>query len=621
MRVSFNRSDLVSRKIIGSTWNRDNRNGINGNFEELYKNREFIESKVDDYTNLLNNSIAYYQKDVYTPVFEMGNFTQPGGAVPGGNNVDSSTTRIRQTQAVFLKAGMTMVPSDHEDFEYSMSFWTDTRHDGTSEWMTMGTQYQLDKARYIRLLIRRKDGGTVTQTDVSTINDLFGDIRMRKIELKPIEYSQGFIYTSGEIRSNATTPTMITMEPVVLSEGFTIGLHSYDKYNLNVVMFDYDTGQHIKSSGRDVKDVNIEQFCLCYLSPQKLNGEPVTSEDIKEVEKLTFTSKDTAFNSDSGSVTRTGTYNITDDIEHDFEAFSQYSFGNIDAKNITKIDIDSRFRILKDMHPDYIKRNNVIPSVNGETIYEYTLESLKIDSTNDVVHKKPKVLIVGGVHGDEKSPVFAIYNFVNLLANHWQDNKLLEFIRFNIDFKIIPLANPDGFDAMTRRNANNVDINRDFPTGWTKVTSGSGLNGDNPLSQPETQNIYNLLNNNSDALFGIDFHNSMYGENTQFACWAGSIDDNQAKVMQNVISLMGRKWKRKYPAFPQDLNHKLGNVRGAIASSASHEMVSNGIPATTLEVLREVPWQDTPHLYDELASTIALELLVETIKANIKTLV
>lgn len=604
----------MARTIIGSTWNRDNRNGINNNFEELYKNREFIDGKVTDYTNLINNSIEFYQKDVLTPIFEMGNFGQ--GVTPGGTNIDASTTRIRQIKGSFLKAGMTLSPKASDDYEYSLIFWTENGFDASSGWINFGVKHQLDKSRFTRIVVRQKDNATLSQSDVTAVNNLFGDINMRKIDVKPIEYSQGAIFTSGTINYNPNSPTMITDKPVYLSEGFEVGLHSYDKYNLNVVMFDAETGSNIGSTGRATRNAKIEQFCLCYISPQKIDGTPVTDEELREAEDLTYVSK-----TGSNATTVKSSILVTDDIEHDFTAFSEHSFGNAEAVSVQSSEIDTLFSSLASSSGGYVKKNSLGTSVNNKSIYEIELNALKIPSTQGVAQTKPKVIILGSVHGNEKTPAFALYNFVKLLTNHWKENKLVEFLRFNVDFKIIPLGNPDGFNSNSRRNANDVDINREMPEGWTKISGGSSNNGDTPLSQKEGNIIYDWIQSNKDATFGIDFHNSLYSESSKYACWAGSLDESRARAMQNVISKVGRDWQNKYPQFPQSGNHIFGDVRGSAGGTVSGQMTADGIPGITLEVLREVPWQTNPHLYDELATTIALELLVKTIKANIKTLV
>ena len=67
----------------------------------------------------------------------------------------------------------------------------------------------------------------------------------------------------------------------------------------------------------------------------------------------------------------------------------------------------------------------------------------------------PRVLILGGVHGDEIEGVWAALG-------------LLEKFQTKFDFKVrltlVPMFNLDGVLAKDRRNANKVDLNRNLPT-------------------------------------------------------------------------------------------------------------------------------------------------------------
>src|SRR5699024_4322447 len=180
----------------------------------------------------------------------------------------------------------------------------------------------------------------------------------------------------------------------------------------------------------------------------------------------------------SNATTAKSSIIVTDDIEHDFTAFSERSFGNAEAVSVQSSEIDTLFSSLASSSGGYVKKNSLGTSVNNESIYEIELNALKIPSTQGVDQLKPKVVILGSVHGNEKTPAFALYNFVKLLTNHWKENKLVEFLRFNVDFKIIPIGNPDGFNSNGRRNANDVDINREMPEGWSKISGGSSNNGD-----------------------------------------------------------------------------------------------------------------------------------------------
>lgn len=68
---------------------------------------------------------------------------------------------------------------------------------------------------------------------------------------------------------------------------------------------------------------------------------------------------------------------------------------------------------------------------------------------------KKRVLVIAQIHGDEPES--------GELANLWIER--LKHIKFPSNhWRIIPLANPDGTLQKTRVNANQVDLNRNFPT-------------------------------------------------------------------------------------------------------------------------------------------------------------
>ncbi|MEL7448940.1 MAG: M14 family zinc carboxypeptidase [Pseudomonadota bacterium] len=70
-----------------------------------------------------------------------------------------------------------------------------------------------------------------------------------------------------------------------------------------------------------------------------------------------------------------------------------------------------------------------------------------------------RVLLVGGIHGDEYSSVSVVFKWVELL----KDNHGSQF-----HWRVVPLLNPDGLlrppNESQRMNENGVDLNRNFPT-------------------------------------------------------------------------------------------------------------------------------------------------------------
>ncbi len=109
-----------------------------------------------------------------------------------------------------------------------------------------------------------------------------------------------------------------------------------------------------------------------------------------------------------------------------------------------------------------------------------------------VFPRKPqaRVLLLGGIHGDELSSVSIVFKWMRILDKyhsglfHW---------------KVVPALNPDGLLRRNaqRTNANGVDLNRNFPTPdwkkralgdyWIRRTGRSPRRypGPAPLSEPE----------------------------------------------------------------------------------------------------------------------------------------
>lgn len=81
-------------------------------------------------------------------------------------------------------------------------------------------------------------------------------------------------------------------------------------------------------------------------------------------------------------------------------------------------------------------------------------------SENDLseIYSRPKILVVSGHHGDEPCTPWALLNFVKRMV---QDKAYMQFVG-QFEWTIIPLVNPTGFNARSRYNAQDKDINRDY---------------------------------------------------------------------------------------------------------------------------------------------------------------
>jgi len=108
-----------------------------------------------------------------------------------------------------------------------------------------------------------------------------------------------------------------------------------------------------------------------------------------------------------------------------------------------------------------------------------------------------RILLIGGVHGDELTSVSIVFRWLPWLSeteakrHHWQ---------------IVPLVNPDGLLARPARRTNGrgVDLNRNFPTPdwsrdallyWQKRTGKDPRRypGEEAMSEPETRFLTEVI--------------------------------------------------------------------------------------------------------------------------------
>ena len=132
-----------------------------------------------------------------------------------------------------------------------------------------------------------------------------------------------------------------------------------------------------------------------------------------------------------------------------------------------------------------------VRSVKGRVIWGRDIQPLDANL---------RVLVVGGIHGDEMSSVSLAYQWLALAEKPPADSPL------SIHWRFIPALNPDGLFARPSRrtNANGVDLNRNFPTpNWTRDArqywevrtkrDPRRWPGNKPLSEPESKYLHDLM--------------------------------------------------------------------------------------------------------------------------------
>lgn len=192
----------------------------------------------------------------------------------------------------------------------------------------------------------------------------------------------------------------------------------------------------------------------------------------------------------------------------------------------------------------YITNNHIEPileslkkifkvSVIGESVQKRPIHAIEIGTG------KTKILMWSQMHGNEATTTKALFDLFNLLKSDSETaNKFLSYYTL----LCIPILNPDGAEAYTRVNANEIDLNRD------------SLN----LSQPESQ----LLRKTFES-FKPDFCYNLHDQRTIFA--AGDTS-NPATV-----SFLA-------PAFDDERNYNENRLKAVSVIVAMNEELQKHIP-------------------------------------------
>ena len=177
-------------------------------------------------------------------------------------------------------------------------------------------------------------------------------------------------------------------------------------------------------------------------------------------------------------------------------------------------------------------------------IYEYHFKTPKGQTAGSGIPvESPTVLIQTGLHGDEKSSVWSLARFMTQLMNNWVSQKNLEAIRTNVDIKVIPIVNPGGFNANTRRNLNNVDLNRNFSYLWDETVVTTQPKGDAPYSELETQIVRDWITENNNALAFVDYHNAF---NPGHSGYLSTSNEQLWEIYSSLARQWTVRWNEKY---------------------------------------------------------------------------
>ena len=173
-------------------------------------------------------------------------------------------------------------------------------------------------------------------------------------------------------------------------------------------------------------------------------------------------------------------------------------------------------------HPDICRLITIGTLASGRKLL-----AIKITDNPDIQENEPEFLYTSSIHGDETTGYVLMLHLIDyLLTNYGVDPRITNLVN-SAEIYINPLSNPDGtykggnnsVNGATRTNANNVDLNRNYPD------AQFGPHPDNNAWQPETVAFMNFAGFHHFTM-SCNFHGGSEVVNYPWDVWSRLTADN-----------------------------------------------------------------------------------------------
>ncbi len=136
-------------------------------------------------------------------------------------------------------------------------------------------------------------------------------------------------------------------------------------------------------------------------------------------------------------------------------------------------------------YPRITRRFTLGTSVEGRPIH-----GIVVSKDPDVSSDEPEIRIVGCHHGNEFMSVEIPLLLAQYLTENYGEDTFIQSLVNSQEIYIVPLVNPDGRESRDRRNANGVDLNRNYGYMYSTLAGGDGSET-GMFSQPEVRAMAN----------------------------------------------------------------------------------------------------------------------------------
>jgi murein peptide amidase A len=136
------------------------------------------------------------------------------------------------------------------------------------------------------------------------------------------------------------------------------------------------------------------------------------------------------------------------------------------------------------------------PAVIGRRVIGHSVQGRPIVAWHLGVPGRRTVVLISVMHGNEPAP--------RRILTDLRDGPPVH----DLNLWVVPVYNPDGLAAHTRKNAHGVDPNRNYPFKWIPQ-SGGYESGPRPVSEPETRAMMRFLSRVRPS-YVLSFHQPLH---------------------------------------------------------------------------------------------------------------
>lgn len=612
------------------------------------KAAETIETIPDDYTELANkvtknkNGIEHLNNATFDKIYPLDYFlnrvTNTGLIVESDNRV--------AFDRIWVKAGSS-ISVDSDNYKFNLAMYSADSAASMIEYVSMITgnhPYIIPQDCYIASCIGRVDDETLSDTSIAEhyILNLFQDVKIDKLNeniymmVNP-PFAYGTVTSTGVI---IDSDKRAFFGRVHVKAGSSVSVDS-DDYRFNLALFEQDSRPSIFKYYSFVTGdhpIYIDRDCWISATIAHAVDEVISDLSITDHFKLNLIANYN-FNRDNKYYLKDNDIQPISEAKAIFEysdsAFDTLNENSIPADVYSFIDNAIAANNTKDaaINPDYVYCKKTSSGYDESGIYNlihYTLSAPKafnvgVNSIDDKIKNKPKIIIIAGQHGDEKASPIACAHLIDLLTNKYMANPVLEWIHWNMELIIVPIANPWGFANNNYLNYNEINLNRNWNFDWNNPDQHYGPST-TPFSEKETKWMANIIESNKDACMVIDFHTNNSTKTTPewiLTNWipfiVGYPDIVELTDLQPVIvALHGYKISRQ---FNEEYNLDLAPSKklyycttgGASRMLKGYVNAYVKIPSLTLECAARLPDEAEGTYYSERMNKINTELIANWI--------